>query len=89
MFAWAPAVYSLCFLTSASCGYLLVRSYLNNRTKLLLWSAVCFVFLALNNFLLVLDLVFFPDSIDLSLVRPLASLAAVSMILYGFIWEVD
>jgi hypothetical protein len=89
MFGWAPAVYFLCFLTSAACGFFLVKSYLPNRTKLLLWSAVCFVLLALNNFLLVLDLVFFPTEIDLSLIRPLVSLAAVSAILYGFIWELD
>jgi hypothetical protein len=88
MFGWAPAVYLLCFLTSAACGFFLVRSYLHNRTKLLLWSAVCFVLLALNNFLLVLDLVFLPN-IDLSLIRPLVSLAGVSAILYGFIWELD
>ena len=84
-----PAVDSLCFLASAGCGYFLVRSDLDNPTKLLLWSAVCFVLLALNNFLLVLDLVFFPVEIDLSLIRPLVSLAGVSAILYGFIGELD
>jgi len=88
MVGWAAAVYFLCFLASAACGFLLVRSYLNNRTKLLLWSAICFVLLALNNFALMLDLVFLPD-VDLSLLRPLLSLAAVSAILYGFIWELD
>ena len=88
MFRWATVVYFLCFLTSASCSFLLVRSYLNRRTKLLLWSAVCFVFLALNNFVLVLDLVFFPE-VSFGLIRPLLSLVAVSTILYGFIWELD
>lgn len=85
---WATAVYFLCFLASASCSFLLVRSYLHNRTKLLLWSAICFVFLALNNLFLVLDLVFFPE-VDFGLTRPLFSIAAVSTILYGFIWELD
>ena len=88
MLGWAPAVYFLCFLTSAYCGFLLVRSYLNNRTKLLLWSAVCFVFLALNNFVLVLDLVYFPD-IDFGLARHLLALTAVSTLLYGFVFELD
>jgi hypothetical protein len=88
MLGWAPVVYFLCFLTSACCGWLLVRSYLVNRTKLLLWSAVCFVFLALNNFFLVLDLVFFPD-VDFGLIRPLVGLTAVATLLYGFIWEID
>ena len=88
MLGWAPAVYFLCFLTSACCGFLLVRSYLSNRTELLLWSAVCFVFLAMNNFVLILDLVFFPD-VDFGLIRPLLALTAVSTLLYGFIWEID
>jgi hypothetical protein len=88
MLRWAVAVYFLCFLASAGCGWLLVRSYLSHRTKLLLWSAICFVLLALNNFFLVLDLVFFPD-VDFGLIRPLLSLAAVSTILYGFIWALD
>jgi hypothetical protein len=89
MFDWAPAVYFLCFLTSACCGWLLVRSYLNNRTKLLLWSAACFVLLALNNFFLFIDLVLLPVAVDLALLRALLGLAAVSTLLYGFIWELD
>jgi hypothetical protein len=88
MLGWAPLVYFLCFLASGCCGFLLVRSYLVNRTKLLLWSAICFVFLALNNFFLVLDLVFLPD-VDLSVIRGLLALTAVSTLLYGFIWEID
>src|SRR5215467_8884673 len=50
-------VYVLCFLTSAACAWLLGRSYRRNGTRLLLWSSVCFSFLALNNLALVLDLV--------------------------------
>lgn len=89
MFGWAPVVYFLCFLASACCGWLLVRSYFNNKTKLLLWSAACFVLLALNNFVLFIDLVLLPKTIDLAVLRGLLSLSAVSTLLYGFIWEVD
>ena len=39
---FATAVYILCFLTSAACAWLLGRSYLANRTPLLLWSGICF-----------------------------------------------
>jgi hypothetical protein len=88
MSAWAPAVYSLCFLSSVWCAWLLVRSYLQNRTKLLLWSAACFVLLSLNNGLLVVDLIFLP-AVDLSILRTLTALAAVLTLLYGFIWELD
>ncbi len=37
------AVYVLCFLTSAACAWLLGRSYSANRTRLLLWSSICFL----------------------------------------------
>jgi hypothetical protein len=86
--ALATTVYALCFVTSAVCGWLLVRSFLRNRTRLLLWSAACFVLLAVNNLLVVIDLVFLP-TVDLSPLRVAASLAAVSTLLFGFVWEVD
>ena len=85
----ATAVYILCFATSAVCGWLLVRSYLRTRTALLLWTAICFVLLAVNNFLVVVDLVFLPDAIDLRPMRFAAALVALATLLYGFIWELD
>ena len=84
----ATAVYLLCFATSLACSWLLVRSYLRNRTRLLLWTATCFVFLALNNFFVVADLVLLPD-IDFRLARHLANLTGLATLLYGFIWELD
>jgi hypothetical protein len=86
---WASTVYLLCLLASAVCGWLLVRSYLRTRTRLLLWSAACFVLLALNNLLLVIDLLILPSVIDLLILRNLTSLAAIATLLYGFIWELD
>jgi len=84
------AVYILCFLTSAACAWLLGRSYLANRTRLLLWSSVCFVFLALNNLALVLDLVVWPSpEVDLRLPRLLLALAAAVSLIWGFVWEVE
>jgi hypothetical protein len=84
----ATTVYLLCLLTSAACAWLLVRSYLKSRTKLLLWSAACFVMLALNNLFVVADVVIFP-SFDLTLLRSLSALAGVGLLLYGFISELD
>ncbi|HZT26039.1 MAG TPA: DUF5985 family protein [Pseudolabrys sp.] len=84
----AAAVYLLCFATSIVCGWLLVRSYLRTRTALPLWTAACFVLLAVANLLLLLDFILPPD-VDLRLPRVLAGLAAVSTLLYGFVWEVD
>jgi hypothetical protein len=84
------AVYVLCFLTSAACAWLLGRSYLVNRTRLLLWSSICFIFLALNNLALVLDLVVWPSpEVDLRLPRLLLALAAAVSLIWGFVWEVE
>jgi hypothetical protein len=58
-------------------------------TRLLLWSAACFVLLALNNFFLFVDQAVLPTVIDLSLLRTALALSAVSVLLYGFVWEVD
>ena len=58
------------------------------EVNLLLWSGLCFCLLALNNLLVVVDLLLIPD-IDLSLVRSLTALAAGSLMLYGFIWEIE
>jgi len=86
---WGPgAVYGLCLLTSAVCAGLLVRSWSRSRQPLLLWSAACFSLLAVNNLMVVLDMVVLPG-VDLSLARQLSSLAAVGVLIYGFIWEVD
>jgi hypothetical protein len=89
MHGWAAAVYVLCFLTSAACAWLLVRSYARSKARILMWSAVCFVLLAINNFLVVVDLVVLPTEIDLTIPRNASSLAAIMTLLYGFIWELD
>ena len=81
-------VYLLCFLTSVTCAWLLGRSYGRTRARMLLWSAVCFGFLALANLFVVLDLLVYPD-VDLRPVRLWLSLAAVAVLLFGFIWDQD
>jgi hypothetical protein len=84
----AEAVYILCALTSAACAVLLMRAWGRNRLKLLLYSGLCFGWLALNNLLLFVDLVLVPD-MDLSLLRTLTSLAGAGTLLYGLIWDVS
>lgn len=81
------AVYLLCLATSVACAILLARSYARTRARLLLWSSLCFAFLALNNLIVVFDILVLPDQVDLSLWRLAVSLVAVSVLLYGFIWE--
>lgn len=85
--AIAPTlVYLLCFLTSVICAWLLGRSYGRTGARMLLWSAICFVFLALANLFVVFDMLVFPD-INLRPVRLWLSLAAVAVLLFGFIWD--
>jgi hypothetical protein len=61
----AEAVYFLCAATSIACAWLLFRGYRASKTRLLFWSSLCFVGLAMNNVLLVVDLVLLP-SVDVS-----------------------
>jgi hypothetical protein len=82
----AEAVYLLCALTSAVCAILLLRRYLRNRTRLLVWSSLCFVGLALNNAILFLDRVVVPET-DLSLLRNTTALVALLLLLFGLIWD--
>lgn len=81
-------VYVLCFLTSTGCAVLLARNYFRTQARLLLWSAVCFALLAANNLVVVFDLVLLPDT-DFRLLRALLSLAAVAVLLFGFIWDLE
>ena len=84
--AFPAAVYILCFLTSGACAFLLARNYRRTGTRLLMWSALCFGFLALNNAVVFIDALVFED-VDLAIPRLVLSLAAVSVLLFGFIWE--
>ena len=80
------AVYLLCALTSVLCAGLLIRSYRANRSRLLLWSTLCFSGLALNNILLFVERVLMPAH-DLQMWRSLAALVAFATLLIGLIWE--
>lgn len=83
----AEAVYFLCALASLFCAVLLVRGYRRQPTRLIMWSSLCFTGLAINNGLLVVDLVLVPYAIDLSLVRALVSVGAIVTFLIALIWE--
>ena len=83
-----PTIYILCVLTSLVAMVLLLRSYRQNRSRLLLFSALAFVAFALNNLLLFTDIVLLPD-IDLRPLRALTAFIGVAILLYAFIWEID
>jgi hypothetical protein len=65
---------------------LLLRGHQRSKTPLLFWSAICFAGLALNNLMLLTDLVLVP-SVDLTLWRSMVAVIAVGVLLGGLIWE--
>lgn len=79
-------VYSLGALVSFACAALLLRGYARGRKKLLLWSGLCFFGLGISNVLIFVDLVMFPN-VDLYPLRLGTSLLAMTLLLYGLIWE--
>jgi hypothetical protein len=81
-------VYTLCALTAFVCAYLLLQAYRRGGYRLLLWAGLCFVGLTINNFLLVLDKLVVQD-IDLSIWRTSVAMAAMTILLYGLIWDSD
>jgi hypothetical protein len=82
----AETVYLLCALTSVMCAGLLIRSWTRSRARLLLWSSLCFVGLAINNILLFGDLVVFPD-VDLSQARSIEALLSIGILVVAMVWE--
>lgn len=86
----APAlVYMFCFVACAICAALLVRSWFKTRTRLLLWVAVSFTLLALNNFLLFADTTLTTAEMDLSPFRVVSAVIAVSILIFGLVWEAE
>ena len=82
-------LYLLAALSSICCMVLLFRGYARSGGRLLLWSALCFVGLSVNNVLLFFDFVIFPTQVDLRPWRLLSALAGVAFLLYAFIWEAE
>ena len=83
----AEAVYLLCALTSILCAVLLARSYRRQKSRLLMWSTLCFAGLAINNILLFVDLVLTAQDVDLSYLRSGTALVSVMLLLIGLVWE--
>lgn len=79
-------LYSLAILSSLACTVLLFRGYLLRRVRLLMWSAVCFTGLTVNNVVLFVDMLIGPD-VDLRPFRLLAALVGMLFLLYGFIYD--
>lgn len=83
----AVFVYILSAVMSVMCAVLLLRAYRQNAVRLLLWSGLCFVGLALNSIFLLINTRLFPE-IDLFFIRNVPTLIGLGILLYGLVWEV-
>ncbi|HKT88894.1 MAG TPA: DUF5985 family protein [Candidatus Sulfotelmatobacter sp.] len=81
-----PAVYILGALITLICAVLLLRGYFRSRSRLLLWSSLCFFGLAISNLLTFMDLVLLPN-VDLYIWRLITAASAMLLLVYGLIWE--
>jgi hypothetical protein len=79
-------LYLLAVAMCVVCTALLFQTYARNGLRLLLWTALCFVFLTLNNVLLFVDLAVF-DQPDLRAWRIGAGLLGLAVLFYGFARE--
>ena len=79
-------VYILCAITALSCTLLLLRAWLSQRVRLLLWSAVCFLGLTIENVLLFVDMVILPE-INLAMLRNAIALAGLLCLVLALILD--
>lgn len=80
-------VYILAALTSLGSAMLLMRGAMRKEAGgLLFWSTLCFLAMALNNFLLYVNFHWFPD-VDLLMASHLATVVGIVLLNIGLIWH--
>jgi len=84
---FGEAVYALCGVTSILCAVLLLRGWRATRAPLLFWASLCFIGLAINNIIVILDFVLLPPSIDLYWYRTPFAVAGMLVLVYGLVRE--
>lgn len=80
------ALYLSCVVTALLCAVLLLRGYARSRQRLLLWSGLCFVGLAINSLLVLVDLQGVPQ-VNLLAWRKMPAVIGVALLIYGLVWE--
>lgn len=85
----AAVIYGLCALTAFLCAWLLLAAYRRNGYRLLLWGGLCFAGLTLTNAVLIIDKIFLPTQIDLSVWRYGMTLGSLLIFIYGLIWDTE
>jgi hypothetical protein len=83
----ASLVYLLGAVVTATCSVLLLRGFARSRSRLLLWSGLCFAGLTVSNGLLFVDLVLLPNDDSLYMWRLSTAAGAMLLLLYGLVFE--
>jgi hypothetical protein len=79
-------VYILCAVTCLLCAILLFRGYARTGVRLLFWSGLCFVWLMLDNVMVYVDLHVVRE-VSLAVWGKIPGLIAISLLLYGLVWD--
>ena len=79
-------VYLLCAGTCLLCAVMLFRGYARSGVRLLFWAGLCFAGLMLDNLMLYIDFVVFPN-VNLEIWRKLPGLIATLLLVFGLVWE--
>jgi hypothetical protein len=82
----AGLVYLLGALVTALCAVLLLRGYARSRSRLLLWSGLCFAGFTISNTLLFIDLRIFTE-VNLYMWRLGTAAAGMLLLVYGLVFE--
>jgi hypothetical protein len=82
----AAVVYILSAATALLCAVLLLRGYRRSGARLLLWSSLCFMALTIDNLVLWLDEIVFPD-VNMIVIRKIPALVGLCLLIYGLIWD--
>lgn len=80
----AVLVYVLCLITAIACAAVLLLAWRRSRTPLLFWSGLCFLCLAANEALVLIDFYVVQD-MSLLVARRAAGFLAVAVMLVGLI----
>lgn len=79
-------IYIICGLTSLGSAWLLGRGALKRHDGLMFWSSLCFFGMGVNNLLLYLNFIIFPE-VELLIVARIAMVFSVLVLNFGLIWH--
>ena len=88
MISFEAAVCFLCFASSALCAYLLSNAFKRAEGAPAALERLVFLFPGIEQLIGFVDIILLPD-LNLIPFRSITALAAMAILLYGFIWEIE